>query len=319
VIGRLRRRAADTLDRRFATLAERLDQLEAMLAAQQTARDGQAAELALRLDRIEAALADQGAALASQQATLDGIPPVLRSLAADDPGHRARLAAMRSAPDYAKPWEQADPLVTIAIPTRDRPELLTDRALKSALAQTHANLEVIVVGDAAGPDTEAAVAAAGDPRVRFVNLTQRFERGDDSQWLTAATLARNHAYGLANGLWLLDLDDDDSLRPDALERLLEHAREQRAEVAYGVLEQHLPDGSTSRLGGFPPRYRQFGWQGGIFHQGLRLFARELVAADLGLPGDWFRMYRMLRAGVRIAHLDAVTCDYFPSTQWGPTR
>jgi glycosyltransferase involved in cell wall biosynthesis len=286
VIGRLRQRAAHALDRRFGSLAGRLDRIEALLAMQQDA-----------LDRIE---------------------PVLRALAADDPGHRARLEAMRDDTDYARPWEDPDPLVTIAIATRDRPELLAARALASALAQTHERIEVIVVGDAAGPETEAAVAEVGDPRVRFVDLTQRFERGDDAQWLTAATLTRNFAYWQANGHWLLDLDDDDALRPDAVERLLAHAREHRAEVAYGVLEQHVPDGSTSLLGGFPPEFQRFGWQGGILHAGLRFFAREHVAADLGVPGDWFRMHRMLRAGVRISHLPEVTCDYFPSKQWGLT-
>ena len=287
MIGRLRRRAAHALDRRVAPLTGRLDRIEAMLAA--------------------------------QQAALDRIAPVLGTLAVDDPGHRGQLEALREAPDYARPWEDPDPLVTIAIPTRDRPQLLADRALASALAQTHERIEVIVVGDAAGPETEAAVAAAGDARVRFVNLTQRFERGDGSHWLTAATLTRNLAYRQAKGHWLLDLDDDDALRPDAVERLLAHAREHRVEVAYGVLESHLPDGSTMLVGSFPPEHTRFGWQGGIVHAGLRFFAREHVAADLGLPGDWFRMYRMLRAGVRIAHLPEVTCDYFPSKAWGLTR
>lgn len=287
MIGRLRTRAAGAVDRRFARITGRLDRIEAMLA--------------------------------SQQAALDRLAPVLGTLAVDDPGHRRQLEAMREHPDYAKPWEDPDPLVTIAIPTRDRPRLLAERALASALAQTHERIEVLVVGDAAGPETEAAVAAVGDPRVRFVDLTQRFERGDGSHWLTAATLTRNLAYRMASGRWLLDLDDDDALRPEAVERLLAHAREHRVEVAYGALESHLPDGSTMLVGGFPPEHTRFGWQGGIAHAGLRFFAREHVAADLGLPGDWFRMYRMLRAGVRIAHLPEVTCDYYPSKEWGLTR
>ena len=312
MIGRLRQRAAHVLDRRFESLAGRLDRIEALLTEQQASRDERHGSLTARLAQIEAAQA-------AEQAALDRIAPVLHTLAADDPGHRARLEALREGPDYAKAWEDPDPLVTIAIPTRDRPELLAERALASALAQTHERIEVIVVGDAAGPEIEAAVSERSDPRVSFVNLTQRFERSDDSRWLTAATLTRNLAYERAQGLWLLDLDDDDALRPDAVERLLVHARAHRAEVAYGVLEQHMPDGATSHLASFPPEFMRFGWQGGIVHAGLRFFAREHVAADLGLPGDWFRMQRMLRAGVRMAHLPEVTCDYFPSQAWGLTR
>ena len=300
MIARLRRRAAHVLDRRFASLAGRLDRIEAVLPAQQAA-----------LDRIEAGLA-------TQQAALDRLGPVLATLAADDPGHRRRLEALRDDPSYAAAWDDPDPLVTISIPTRDRPRLLAERSLASALAQTHERIEVIVVGDAAGAEAEAAVAAAGDPRARFVDLTQRWDRGDDAQWLAAGTLTRNLAYTLAEGQWLLDLDDDDALRPDAVERLLAHAREHRVEVAYGVLEAHLPDDSTWLIGGFPPQLTRFGWQGAIVHAGLRCFARELVGADLGLPGDWFRMHRMLRAGVRMSHLPEVTCDYFPSKAWGLT-
>jgi hypothetical protein len=60
---------------------------------------------------------------------------------------------------------------------------------------------------------------------------------------------------------------------------------------------------------------QFGWQGAIVHSGLRFFAREHIAAELGLPGDWFRAERMLRAGVRFGRLERATCDYYPSKLW----
>ena len=63
-------------------------------------------------------------------------------------------AATRCAPTRAtrRPWDEPDPLVTISIPTRNRPRLLVERSLASALAQTHEHLEVLVVGDAAGPE-----------------------------------------------------------------------------------------------------------------------------------------------------------------------
>lgn len=206
--------------------------------------------------------------------------------------------------------------MTISIPTRSRPRLLVERSLASVLAQTHEHLEVIVVGDAAGPEIAAAVAGVGDPRVHFVNLTHQFVRDDGEHWLTAATLTRNEAYRLARGRWLLDLDDDDALRPGAVADLLAHARAERLEVAYGALEAHHPDGTTKLLGGFPPVFGEFGWQGAVVHAGLRFFERELVASDLGWPGDWFRALRMLRTGVRIGHLEQVTCDYYPSLSWG---
>lgn len=167
----------------------------------------------------------------------------------------------------------------------------------------------------ARPEIVAAVESAGDPRVRFANLTHQYVRGDGEHWLTAATLTRNEAYRLARGRWLLDMDNDDALRPGAVADLLAHARAERLEVAYGVLEAHEPDGGTVLVGGFPPSLGHFGWQGAVVHAGLRFFERELVASDLGLPGDWFRVHRMLRAGVRIGHLEQVTCDIYPSRLW----
>jgi hypothetical protein len=315
VIRRWRRLAAEALDRRFGPLNGRLDALE----AQQAARfDGQAAQLdgqAAQLEQLAAQLAGAIETVSATQASVEALRSVLRTLAADDPGHRRRLHRLRAEPGYAAAWDEPNPLVTISIPTRNRPHLLVERSLASALAQTHEHLEVLVIGDAAGPEVAAAVEGVGDPRVRFVNLTHRFVRDDGEHWLTAQTLPRNEAYRLARGRWLLDLDDDDALRPQAVAELLAHARAERLEVAYGMLEAHDPDGSTKPLGGFPPELGRFHWQGAVVHAGLRFFAREHVAADLGWPGDWFRVQRMLRAGVRIGPLDQVTCDYYPSLRW----
>ena len=62
------------------------------------------------------------------------------------------------------------------------------------------------------------------------------------------------------------------------------------------------------------------WQGSastgaLTHAGLRIFAREHVAAELGIPGDFFLLERMVRAGVRLGMLERVIYDYFPSKLW----
>ena len=49
-------------------------------------------------------------------------------------------------------------MVTVVIPTRNRPDMVT-RAVQSALAQTYAPLEVVVVIDGPDPATEARLAA----------------------------------------------------------------------------------------------------------------------------------------------------------------
>ena len=56
---------------------------------------------------------------------------------------------------------------------------------------------------------------------------------------------------------------------------------------YGRTAVHMNGPPDLVIGDFPPRLHEFSWASGMYHAGLRFFARELVAADLGLPGDWY--------------------------------
>ena len=92
------------------------------------------------------------------------------------------------------------------MPTRFRPDLVV-RAVRSALAQTHGDLEVIVVIDGPDEPTEKALAALGDVRVRVITLP---EKG-------GAPNARNQGAQAATGTWVAYLDDDDEWLPSKLE------------------------------------------------------------------------------------------------------
>ena len=61
------------------------------------------------------------------------------------------------------------PLVSAVIPTRHRPGSLL-QAVESALAQTYAVAEVVVVIDGPDPATESMLQAVNHPRVRVVAL-----------------------------------------------------------------------------------------------------------------------------------------------------
>jgi glycosyltransferase involved in cell wall biosynthesis len=106
-----------------------------------------------------------------------------------------------------------EPEVSVVIPTRQRPALVP-RAVRSALAQTLPEVEVLVVID--GPDDSTARALAGidDPRLRMV---QRPESG-------GAPAARNTGAAEARGRWVALLDDDDEWLPDKLAAQLELAK-----------------------------------------------------------------------------------------------
>ncbi len=110
----------------------------------------------------------------------------------------------------------------------------------------------------------------------------------------------------------MDFDDDDALRPRALERSLALAREQRLEVAYGPYALHWPDGRVETMSTFPPAFGRFCTQTALVHSGLGFFERNAAAGEFSDPNDWFRLEAMLRAGVRFGMHDEIVMDYFPS-------
>jgi glycosyltransferase involved in cell wall biosynthesis len=96
----------------------------------------------------------------------------------------------------------AQPDVSVVIPTCGRPHLAA-RAVGSALAQTHTDLEVIVVVDGPDEDTTAVLAAIGDERLRVIVLPERGR----------APNARNVGAREARGRFVALLDDDDEWLP----------------------------------------------------------------------------------------------------------
>jgi glycosyltransferase involved in cell wall biosynthesis len=101
------------------------------------------------------------------------------------------------------------PRVSAVIPTFGRPVLLK-RAVDSVLAQTMADVEVIVVIDGHDPDTLAYLDGVADPRVRYIAHDR--QRGAGQTRDTGADAARAE--------WVAFLDDDDEWLPQKLEQQL---------------------------------------------------------------------------------------------------
>jgi glycosyltransferase involved in cell wall biosynthesis len=98
-------------------------------------------------------------------------------------------------------------VISVVIPTHNRAHLVR-RAVASALAQTFADLEVIVVDDGSTDGTGALLASLTDPRVRALRLPRR----------TGAARARNAGVAAARGEWIAFLDSDDEWTADKLAR-----------------------------------------------------------------------------------------------------
>lgn len=97
------------------------------------------------------------------------------------------------------------PMVSVILPTYDRLELVP-RAIRSVLAQSYGDFELIVVDDASPVDPAPAVASFGDPRIRLIR--HETNRGNAA--------ARNTAIRAARGRYVAFLDDDDEWAPDKL-------------------------------------------------------------------------------------------------------
>lgn len=111
------------------------------------------------------------------------------------------------------------PVISTVIPTRNRP-LIVERAVKSALAQTFTEIEVIVVIDGLDACTREVLAEIADSRLKFIELPVR----------SGAAAARNAGVSAAAGEWIAFLDDDDEWLPQKLERQIEVAKRSQYEL-----------------------------------------------------------------------------------------
>jgi hypothetical protein len=267
-----------------------------------------------RLARIEAAVAGLAnveaafARLGEIDSALAEIRGAVRAIAAQETDNRRRLEALRASPEYAAAWTEPRPLVTITVAAGDDATPLQTRSVPSILAQTHAELELIVIGDQSDDALADELRKLRDPRLLFRTLTRRPRLSDDPhrQRLVTLTLARNEAARLARGRWIVCLDEDAAMHHDFLARLLDRAREDRLEVISG--RTRIATENREIGGRLPPQADDFTWTSAMYHAGLSFMGRELFAADLGLSGDWYLADRMLRAGVRFGVLQAVICE-----------
>ncbi len=143
-----------------------------------------------------------------------------------------------------------NPLISVIIPTRDRPGMLRD-ALASVMRQTYGNWEVILVNDG-GQDVSAVLASLpAGAASRIASLELRLPQG--------VARARNSALPVARGEVIAFLDDDDLFLPEHLDALVEGMRGSGAAFAYtrsaGVEEQITNGARVEVRRGAPLEYR----------------------------------------------------------------
>lgn len=199
--------------------------------------------------------------------------------------------------------------VAVVIPAHNAAATL-GQTLDSVLAQTVAGWEAIVVDDGSTDDT-GAIAESYAARDRRIRVAHQARAGEGA--------ARNAGVAGTAGEWLLFLDADDWIAPNAIERFLTAgANAPEADAVAARCSRVTPDGTVA-----PPEHRAD--LGALFpaaacycpfpapHSCLvrRAPLRDLGGFTAGLPvgADWDFWQRLARTGARCVGVDDVLAFY----------
>lgn len=129
--------------------------------------------------------------------------------------------------------------ISVVVPAYNNAPWLP-RCLDSLLAQTHQELEIIVVNDGSTDDTGAVLDgyAAKYPNIRPIHK----ENG-------GVTSARLRGVAAATGSWIGFIDGDDEIQPEMYAHLLENARKYGADISHCGHQILFPDGRVAYVHG----------------------------------------------------------------------
>lgn len=228
------------------------------------------------------------------------------------PEQIAAYQAARADPDYWAAYDTRDPLVSIVVATATRTQLLLERSIPSALAQTHRNLQIIIVGDCAPPETERGLAALQDSRIQYFHRAERgpYPPPGRDRWRVAGLLATNEGLARSEGAFVTHLDDDDTMEPHRIEALLRAAREARADFLWHALRFQRMDGSWMELGNGALEVGQVGTPSIFYH---RYFARipwDMQSYRASEPSDWNRLRKIKALRPRLHYVPEALASHF---------
>lgn len=132
------------------------------------------------------------------------------------------------------------PTASIIISAYNRPKVIR-YAIKSVLESDYDDWEMIIVGDGCNAETEDAIKAFTDPRIRFHNLPEN--TGHQSA-------PHNKGVELARGTYVFFLNQDDMYFPDHISERIDFMEKTGADISWSpiLLLQH----SSSDSGPFDP-------------------------------------------------------------------
>ncbi|MGF2034435.1 MAG: glycosyltransferase family 2 protein [Nostoc sp. CmiVER01] len=128
--------------------------------------------------------------------------------------------------------ESQQPLVSVIIPTYNRPEYLK-QAITSAVKQTYQNIEIIVSDNCSPENPQELVASFGDSRIIFWRHQQNVGMLANQQ----------HGFKIARGKYVASLHDDDIWNEDFLAKLVPPL-EANSELILAFCDQYIIDANS---------------------------------------------------------------------------
>lgn len=201
------------------------------------------------------------------------------------------------------------PKVSVVISTFNRPERLK-KAIKSVLAQTYQDFEIIVVHDGkedSGIGRGASQEIANDKRIKWLSIDHF---GNDTKPKNTGILA-------STGEYICFLDDDNTYRPDHLQVLV-NTLDQNPKVTLAYGDRWI----TDELGRMQP---QLGFYS-EFHPAILMERNYIDTSDAMVQRealfkvggfderytkyiDWNLWLRLAKAGYNFKHVPLVLTDY----------
>jgi glycosyltransferase involved in cell wall biosynthesis len=200
--------------------------------------------------------------------------------------------------------------VSVVIPTFNRGHLI-GRAIESALGQTRAPAEVIVVDDGSADDTGRVVAGYSAPALKYVRLDRN----------GGGAAARNAGIRVASGDYVAFLDSDDEWHPDHLRGLVDVARHRSGDfvvsssaLRLGRNPRVLPGREYPEGRGLAERLHfvitaELAFQTSTLLMPRRTALRYLFDPRLRRYQDWDLVFRLIEGGAAMILLPEASITY----------
>lgn len=110
-------------------------------------------------------------------------------------------------------------LVSVIVPAYNS-EKTIQRCMESILSQTYKNIELVIIDDCSKDDTENVIKKQSDARIRYFK----------NVYNSGVSESRNMGIKKSRGDYVMFVDADDTLRPNAVEKMLSIIREKNIEI-----------------------------------------------------------------------------------------